>query len=100
MLSAAVLGHSISRYRNAAAFEDDHVMAEKCAAVDMVLIHFPGMVDEEEKKRLEEVGWSLRPVERVYGPKDAEEPHRHVISPPTPSKTNPTAGIRNSARST
>ncbi|KAI5454085.1 hypothetical protein NCC49_005076 [Naganishia albida] len=57
VLSAAVLGHSISRYRNAAAFEDDHVMAEKCAAVDMVLIHFPGMVDEEEKKRLEEVGW-------------------------------------------
>lgn len=71
-----MLGHSISRYRNAADLEEDGELAEQCANVDMVLLHFDGVLGAGERNRLEEVGWTLRPVDRVYGPADIEEPHR------------------------
>jgi hypothetical protein len=75
-LSAAVLGHSISRYRNAANLEEGGELAEQCANVDMVLVYLEGVIGAGERNRLEEVGWTLRPVERVHGPEDAEEPQR------------------------
>ncbi|KAJ9102212.1 hypothetical protein QFC20_005041 [Naganishia adeliensis] len=74
-LSAAVLGHSISRYSNAASIEEGGELAEQCKNVDMVLIYLPGAVESEERRKLEQVGWTLVPVEPVYGPKDAAEPY-------------------------
>lgn len=66
---AAVLGHSISRW-TPAIYEEGGIMAERCATVDMLLMHFPGVVEEESRKALEQVGWKLRQVEPVIGPKD------------------------------
>lgn len=73
-----MLGHSISRYSNAANIAEDEDAAEQCKNVDMVLIYLPGAVGNEEKKKLEQVGWKLVPVEPLYGPTDAAEPHRQV----------------------
>jgi hypothetical protein len=100
-LSAAVLGHSISRYRNAANLEEGGELAEQCANVDMVLMHLEGVLGAEERRELEDVGWTLRAAERVYSPADTEEPHRRVMSSRTsPSRLTVLAVIRNFAHST
>lgn len=75
-----MLGHSISRYTNAENLDGNDEVVERCANVDMVLIHLPGVISDEERRRLEQVGWTLVPVERVYGPMDiAQEELRQVL---------------------
>lgn len=82
-----MLGHSISRYSNAANIEEGGELAEQCKNVDMVLIYLPGAVGSKERKKLGQVGWTLVPVEPVYGPKDAAEPYRQVCTYPFTSTT-------------
>ena len=71
-LPAAVLGHSISRW-TPAIYEEGGIMAERCGTVDMLLLHFPEAVEEGSREALERVGWKLRQVEPVIGPKDTPE---------------------------
>lgn len=74
-IPAAVLGHSISRW-TPAIYEEGGITAERCATVDMLLMHLPEAVDEESRRQLEQVGWKLVPVERVHGPKDIPKDRR------------------------